>query len=293
MTAAAVLATAVGCGSSDDSSALRDELQTAQADVQTAEAERDRLAGQVEDLQRQLDALTDTTGSDSTVPASTAPATTAPTTTTQPAIAAPAALDASRYVTAFGDISAVSFPDGDPGVLAIAATGVLSANGVLPIIVRNNTANAIGHIEASGLARDAAGTLAGSGSSQGFQPVLVEPGEIAWGYVYFGGDMTGDGLTFELSVNGDEPDTYFLPVEITELNVTGEQIIGVVTNNLDMDVSGPIGIDGICFNTDGTLLGVISAFAEQEDLAPGGIGSFALDLYGDPCPSGLLGASGH
>ena len=124
----------------------------------------------------------------------------------------------------------MSLPAGDPGVVAVVSVATaLDSSGSLPVIVRNNTANTIGQIEVT-VARDAAGSLVGSGSSQGFEPVVVEPGEIAWGYVYFG-DIAGDGLTFGLRTSGEEPG-YFQPVEITELNAIGDQIIGTLHEQL-------------------------------------------------------------
>ena len=238
---AAMSMAVAGCGGSESTGEVtRGELEAAQADARAAEAEAERLAAQVADLQGQLDELTEGSGGETTDVATTQAVTTteAPTTTTPPT-GDPAALDASPYVTPFGDISAIVIPAGDPGVLAVVATAAAAdRSGSLAVMVRNNTADTIGQIEVAGLARDAAGNLAGSGSSQGFDPVVVEPGEIAWGYVYFG-DLTGDGLTFELTTNGEEPNTYFLPVEVTEFNVTGDQIVGVITNNLTVGVSGP------------------------------------------------------
>lgn len=257
--------------------------------------ERDRLAEQVQELQAQLDELT-AGGTDTVLPTtSEEPAPTDEPTTTASSGGKPAAPDGSQLVKAFGDISVVSIPDGDPGVLAIVATAAaLDEGSSLPVIVRNNTSKTIGSIDVTGLARDASGNLAGSGSSQGFQPALVAPGEIAFGYVYFG-DVAGEGLTFELTATGEEPDTFFssVPVQITELNVSDEQIIGVVSNGSSDLVGGPISIDGVCFSTDGQLLGTIGGYAEQEELPAGATGSFSIRLYSGPCPVGLLAASGY
>lgn len=267
----------------------------ADAEVQALRQERDRLAEQVQQLQAQLDELT--AGSADTVAPATSdePASTDETTTTASSGGKPAAPDASQLVKAFGDIGVVSIPDGEPGVLAVVATGSsLDEGSSLPVIVRNNTSKTIGSIDVTGLARDASGNLAGSGSSQGFQPALVAPGEIAFGYVFFG-DVTGEGLTFELTATGEEPDSFFssVPVLITELNVSEEQIIGVVSNTSSDEVGGPISIDGICFSTDGQLLGTIRDYAEQEELPAGATGSFSIRLYSGPCPVGLLAASGY
>jgi hypothetical protein len=221
-----------------------------------------------------------------------APAT-SPAPTTSPALAAPAAPDASPYVVGFGDLSVVSLPPGDPGAVTIVAAGTaVDARGAVNMIVRNNTPDAVGRIEVTGTARDAAGTLVGSGSSQGFQPQVVASGEIAYGYVYFDSDIPA-GSTFEFSVNGDAVDDYFRPVTITEVNNTGSQIVGAVLNDTGVTVNGPIGADVICFAPDGSILGYVGSYAEQDELPAGSSGSFSIDLYGDDCPTGLAAASGY
>ena len=68
---------------------------------------------------------------------------------------------------------------------------------------------------------------------------MVAPGEIAFGYVYFDADVPA-GSTFEFSVSSDSVDDYFLPVTITEINNTGEQILGAVVNETGVIVEGPI-----------------------------------------------------
>lgn len=214
------------------------------------------------------------------------------TTTTAPAPAEPAAPDASPYVVGFGDLSALSFPAGDPGELTVISTGAQDDDDAVTIIVRNNTSDPIGQIEATGTARDAAGALVGSGSSQGFKPVVVAPGEIAYGYVYFDGGFP-EGSTFEFDVAGEEVDTYFRPITITEINNTGDAIIGGVSNDTGVDVTGPISVDVLCFAADGTTIGHKGGYAEQSDLADGATGSFSISLYGNECPIGLVAASGY
>lgn len=262
------------------------------SELKALKQERDDLAAQVKELQSKLDELLGETPD--TVEPST-PTSTEETTTTAASSGKPAAPDASESVRAFGDISVLSLPAGDPGVVAVvAATAALDRSGSLPVIVRNNTTKTIGAIEVTGIARDATGNLAGSGSSQGFKPALVKPGEIAFGYVFFG-DVVGQGLTFDLTASGEEPGSFFssVPVQITELTVSAEQIIGIVTNGTAEQVSGPISIDGVCFSPAGDLLGTVSGYSELGDLAPGGVDSFSISLYGQFCTVGLLAASGY
>ncbi len=216
------------------------------------------------------------------------PTSAAPTTST-----GPAAPDASRYVIGFGDLSAVSLPTGDPGVVGIVVAGeTTDSGGAVNMVVRNNTSDEVGRIEVTGTARDSAGALVGSGSSQGFQPQVVAPGEIAYGYVYFDSEIP-PGSTFQFSVDADSVDDYFLPVTVTEINNNGSQIIGAVTNENSVAVSGPISADVMCFGLDGSLIDYARSYAEEDELPAGGAGSFSIDLYGDECPIGLAAASGY
>lgn len=59
-------------------------------------------------------------------------------------------------------------------------------------------------------------------------------------------------------------------------------------------MTGPIEVVAICFDIDGSMLGNdVDSYVEQDDLPPGGTGSFALDLYSGSCPVGLVTVSGY
>lgn len=214
--------------------------------------------------------------------------------TTAAEAAGPAAPDASPYIVAFGDISGVSLPDGDPGEVSIIASGTtIGTRGSVPMIVRNNTGDVVGNIEVSGTARDAADALVGSGASQGFQPKTIEPGEIAFGYVYFDTELTGSSFAYDFTVNTQPPNEFFASVTVTEVNNTGDKIIGTVANEGDGEVTGPIRVETLCFNDDGTFRVDADAYVEPYDLPVGGTGSFSIDLFDAPCPNGLIAASGY
>jgi hypothetical protein len=207
----------------------------------------------------------------------------------------PAAADASPYVVGFGDLSVVSLPAGDPGVVAIIdAAETIDRTGSVTVIVRNNTSSAVGLIEIAGTARDETGMLVGSGSSQSLQPVVVEPGEIAYGYVYFDTRIP-DGTAYEFSFDvATQPAwEFFRPVTITELNHTGTKIVGTVMNDLDDDVSGPISADVICFDDSGRVEDRVQSYIEQGRLAPGATGSFEINLRNRSCSNGLAAVSGY
>lgn len=210
----------------------------------------------------------------------------------KPAAAAePAAPDASPYVAGFGDLSVVALPAGDPGAVTIIEGGdTIDRSGIVSTIVRNNTSDAVGEIKITGTARDSSGALVGSGSGS-LTPAVVAPGEIAYGYVYFGDDIPA-GSTFKSSVDAEPVGEHFLPVTVTEVNNTGNQIVGAVTNDLDVEVRS-IKARVVCFDTSGDVLGHEDSFVEPADLSAHRTGSFAIDLSERPCPVGLAAADGY
>lgn len=150
-------------------------------------------------------------------------------------------------------------------------------------------------IDLTGTARKD-GKLVGSGSSQGFEPALVAPGEIAYGYVYFDTDLAETtGYEFDFTVEAEPAEGSYsskLPVTITEVNNTGGQLVGSGTNEADKTMSGPIGTAVLCFDAVGAVTDDISGFLEQDELAAGASGSFSIDLYDEACANGIVAASG-
>jgi hypothetical protein len=83
-------------------------------------------------------------------------------------------------------------------------------------------------------------------------------------------------------------------VKIDEANNTGQAIVGTGTNKTGAKQTGPYSVTAYCFDTRGTLVATHGAFAEPDsDLAPNGTVSFTVDLYGEQCPSYLVGSSGY
>src|SRR3546814_19721204 len=110
------------------------------------------------------------------------------------------------------------------------------------------TASTLANREGSGTARDGAGALIASGSSQGFAPELVNPGEWAFGYVYIDGVKAAKDTKFEFTATGSEPDDFMssADVEIVEVALTkgdfGDNLNGILKNSADEEVSGPIDV---------------------------------------------------
>jgi hypothetical protein len=215
-------------------------------------------------------------------------------TTTTEAVTAPSTSPALRVV------GNVVIPDGEVGKLSVVLLGLVDDGGSVPVVVRNRTDDTLYSIEASATARDAAGALAGSGSSQGFSPSTVEPGEWAFGYVYFSGDVPAD-ATFDVTATGESDDGFIGSLDVTpvETNVVpveygGNEIVGIVENPNDETVSGPVSVDIICFDAAGTAItGTHQSFTDAEEVAAGGTASFSVSISEDPCPNYAVGASGY
>ena len=191
-------------------------------------------------------------------------------------------------------------PEGEDGALSVVITGEAdAASGTVPVVVRNMTASPLAGIEVSGTARDGAGELMGSGSSQGFAPELVNPGEWAFGYVFIDGVKAAKDTEFDFTATGNEPDEFLgsVDVEIVEVALTkgsfGDNLTGILKNPTDEEVSGPIDVAAVCFDKSGALNSTQSGFADSDSLAPGGTSSFSVDLFEDPCEFFAMGASGY
>ncbi len=186
--------------------------------------------------------------------------------------------------------------DGTDGVLEVVAFGSYDGSS-LPIVVRNRTPNTVIRIEVSAVARDQAGILA-TGSDQGLNPNLVAPGEIAFGYVYFGGaDLPAD-IAYEFTVNGKEAVGELAEFEnIRDLSPISHQIrdgrlLGELRNDHDRTLIGPIEAAVICFSSSSEVLDHHSDFTDQGEVDAGAIMPFSIDLFDDPCPAYLFGAFG-
>lgn len=237
----------------------------------------------------------DTTGGgsdgDTTEPVSSEPSvsTTAPRSSAQPST--------SDALTSVGEIS---IPEGDPGELAVVLLGPLDEiAGTVPVVVRNYTDSTVYDIDATGTARTPDGSLAGSGSSQGFEPAEVGPGEWSFGYVYFSSSVPGN-AEFDISATADVEPGFggAVSASVSELTTTsdqfGQHILGIVTNETDEEMGGPISVAVACFDQAGEqVLGVHTGFAEADAIPAGGSSSFTIDLFDAPCPTFAAGSSGY
>lgn len=207
---------------------------------------------------------------------------------------------AHAHLTVLGDESAL--PVGTDGELSVAAMGTAGKEDAsIPVLVQNLSDEPVSNLRVSGRGVDADGNVVGSGSSQGFEPNVVEPGDYAIGYVYID---TNDlylpkGTTVEdVSIDStpglsDSENRVAVDVEDVEQLANGA-ITGDLVNPHDITVSGPIGVAALCIGPKGDLTH-LSDYADREELAAGSSSTFTLTTYGSKpeCNVTLIGASGY
>jgi hypothetical protein len=157
-----------------------------------------------------------------------------------------------------------SFPAGDPGKVAVVAQAPLtlpvpSGGETLPIAVRNNRPGSVTEITAQGIVRDAGGKIVGTGTDQGFHPALLQPDQVALGFIYLGIGTNlpaGSAIAVQASRKpASSSNTYFSDLLVTEVNNTGQQVVGTIKNPRTHAVQAPYSVDVFCVDSSGGLGG--------------------------------------
>ena len=187
--------------------------------------------------------------------------------------------------------------DGDPDTVAVLTVGEPQGS-IIPMVFRNNMDQSIFGVSVSTVGRAADGTLIATGSDQGLNPYIVNPGEIFFGYIYFGSNANlANIIDFDFNVDATfvNPDMeiYKRDFEVLEHNQTGNQIVGLLKNSSEALITGPIGVNVICFNQEGDILGHYSSFTDSDRANPGASISFNIDLLEKDCPIYLIASSGY
>lgn len=190
------------------------------------------------------------------------------------------------------------FDMGSDGNVDVVATGPINTSvggTTVAVAIRNNSEDTITSVDVTGAAKDAAGTIIGSGQSQGLKPMNVPPGGIALGYVYYQSEIPADtAIDFTVASQPVEGDPYFRDLQMDQANLVGESITGQATNASADTISGPYSVDVYCFNEAGEILNSQRGFASPDaDLAAGQSVTFEIPLFGAECPTFLVGASGY
>jgi hypothetical protein len=199
-----------------------------------------------------------------------------------------------------GYLSGTAFdlvPPGNSGELAVVANGVYDGMS-LPVLVRNNTDEALIRVSVSVSVRDASGALLAVGEASDLTPARVEPGSYAFGSAYFDFASLPSDATFEFQAVGESVESALFigqfDLLIQESSYLGDRIVGTAINEQSETIQGPIGVDAACFGADGSLLGIANDFAAAETAASGEAIPFQVTLYNvASCDLYLIGASGY
>lgn len=229
---------------------------------------------------------------------SSSPTTAAPTTTV------PAVPKTSSDLFVSGTVKIAA---GEPGKLSIVHVGKPrgSYGATVPVVVRNNTKESLERVTVEGTIKAPDGSLVASGDSDPtIEPVVVNPGEYAVGYIYFSTSPPA-GSTYDLTVSGNKLSGHSflssIPVKVAKANVSKDSfgdvsVVGTVVNETADEVKGPISVTVVCFeNNEPTVAD--QTFTRADDLAAGASSSFTADFYSDASPSNcssfVAGASGY
>ncbi|WP_454140844.1 hypothetical protein [Microbacterium lacticum] len=206
----------------------------------------------------------------------------------------PLPFNASGYL---GGTAQPNLDTGEAGEVSVVQIGPLdTASGTLIFAFRNNTSESISHVDWTATARSG-GSIVATGSSQGTTPAQLQPGEAGLSYIFFdNAEAIPADAEYEFQVSTSAADTSpynTAPLTVTEANVSGDSIVGSATNETGAETTGPYSVEVYCFEGDALLSSMIT-FAEQTDeVADGGAVTFSASLFGDPCPTFVVGVSGY
>lgn len=212
-----------------------------------------------------------------------------------------AALKSVAIPTTFAGTAHPVFSPGPLGKLEVVYTGTaynpggISGDGsIVPFAVWNGTTKAVEDLSASGTSV-VGGKVVGSGNSQDIEPPNLEPGQVAFGIVFFQ-TATPARATFGITATSQGEFSNTLVAQVTQANeVPGSysnDVVGSITNPNKQPITGPMSAYVFCFNASNALFAVETGYASGNGpWAPGATASYDTTLE-DPCPTFLVGSSG-
>lgn len=164
----------------------------------------------------------------------------------------------------------------------------------LYMLVRNNTDTPITSVSVNTVVRGSDGTMLAVEDSLGsFDPKLINPGEVAFGYVYFSNFTLPDDAKFQYDVTWSSATTSesYGDLFVAEVNLVGNRFVGMLRNDSQEKANWPIEAVALCFNAQGVFLFDASEIATQNVVQAGETIPFQIELR-DTCPYYLIFASG-
>jgi hypothetical protein len=178
---------------------------------------------------------------------------------------------------------------GTPGELSVVAHGPIAGAIEIPVILRNNTDEAMVSVTVGVEARDASDNLIGSARRTLVTPPIIDPGALAIATIYVDQPIP-DGGTVRFYPEGSS-DPYFTRVyaaysgiELTEFIAFPERLEGTVRITGEAPVD--LGFMHIaCFDGSGALGAALLAYPDRPALGPGESSTFkATTLFTTSAP---------
>ncbi|WP_405216514.1 hypothetical protein [Agrococcus sp. Ld7] len=219
---------------------------------------------------------------------------TAPEAPAEPETIEPLALNADGLLG--GNATVTDFDAGEPGEVSMVSVGTLNPDsGTLPFVFRNNTAEAVSHVDATATIRDSAGALVANGSSQGTTPGQILPGGLGLAYLYIEEGEVPEGAEIEINFAtspADQSPFNTANLRVAEWSETEDGFIGTAANETGVALSGPFSVQVYCFDETGALTTTTGGYANEQEVDADGSASFSHSFYGDACSSYYVGVTG-
>lgn len=189
-----------------------------------------------------------------------------------------------------------ALPEGEPGELSIIVRSEFDNDSQrLYFVLRNGTDDHLLNASVTAVARDSEGDLWATGDSLLVYPNSIEPGGVAFGYVYVDASLPED-AEFELSAQATPADEamfeFLLDVVIISADFIDDRIVGEVRNDND-EAIGLASVEAMCFDDEGLPIGSFSGSISGDGLPSGEVGVFQISLYGGiDCTNFLIAGFG-
>lgn len=198
-------------------------------------------------------------------------------------------------------------PAGTPGKVALIASGSLAQleqptgphTLLMPIVLRNNTDEAVRGIQVTAKAVTN-GKLVSTGSSQlDLYPQTVQPGQIAIGGVFFQvRPPTSATISYTLTT-GNSTGAHNVGLLVTASDTAPKgggflNMTGTVKNATKQKITSSASVFGMCFNSSGQPTGTLDTSTDGNAIPPGAQTTFSYQVSGDniTCTSWLVASAG-
>ena len=179
-------------------------------------------------------------------------------------------------------VGEIAIPPGEPGQLSVVLGGEVDDSGHQPIVIRNNRDHTVYDINVTVTATDA------SGAQVAVAEYFIQTAGVAPGGWTFGQNGTpapglSDATNFQLRLSGSPEPGDFVGLDVTAAQMSGDAIVGTVTNNSAVTLGNFNLVDVACFEGQQvTAYELAMAEAPLLRLLPGESAQFSTTIPIDP-----------